>query len=160
MQMKQMKTDKTDKTIKHTDETEKYFPHKKLSYQTIGAIYNVRNTYGSGQKERVYQNALTEELEKGKIPFKREVSIKIISPTSGKTMGTYKLDFVIDEKIVVEVKAMRFTPTKIEQQLYSYLRSTSYEVGYLVNFGSTKLYLKRIILTKNRKRLANRLNLC
>lgn len=140
-QMRQIKTDRTDK----------YFPHKELSYQVIGAIYDVRNTYGSGQKEQVYQNALAEELEKRKIPFKREVGIKILSPASGKTMGSYKLDFVVDDKIIFEVKAMKFTPAKIEQQLYSYLRSTTYEVGYLVNFGSTRLYLKRVILTNNRK---------
>lgn len=135
-----------------TDKTNRHFLYKDLSYKVIGAIYAVRNTYGSGQKELVYQNALAEELERQNIPFQREVTIKITSPTSGKTMGNYKLDFVIDEKIVIEAKAMKFTPTKIEQQLYSYLRSTQYEVGYLVNFGSTRLYLKRIILTNERKR--------
>ena len=137
--------------MKNTDKTDKYFPHKELSYQVIGVIYAVRNTYGSGQKELVYQNALAEELERQNISFKREVTIKITSPYTGKTMGNYKLDFVIDGKIILEVKAVKFTPTKMEQQLYSYLRSTSYEVGYLVNFGSTRLYLKRVILTNNRK---------
>lgn len=61
------------------------------------------------------------------------------------------LDFIIDKKIVLEVKAIKFTPPKIQQQLYSYLKSTPYEVGYLANFGSTELYLKRIILTNDRK---------
>jgi hypothetical protein len=46
---------------------------------------------------------------------------------------------------------MKFTPDKIQNQLYSYLYSTPYEIGYLVNFGSTKLYLKWIILTNDRK---------
>lgn len=67
-------------------------------------------------------------------------------------MGTYRLDLVIDKKVILEAKAMKFTPTKIEQQLYSYLRSTPYEVGYLVNFGSTKLYIKRVIFTNDRKK--------
>lgn len=134
-----------------TNKTDRHFLYKDLSYKIIGAIYAVRNTYGSGQKELVYQNAFAEELEKQNIPFKREVSIKILSPTSGKSMGNYKLDFVVDDKIIVEVKAMKFTPAKIEQQLYSYLKSTQYEVGFLVNFGSTRLYLKRVILTNNRK---------
>lgn len=138
--------------MKNTNKADKYFPHKKLSYRVVGAIYNVRNTYGSGQKELVYQNALAEELEKREIPFEREVSIKIISPNTGKAMGMYKLDFVVDRRIIVEVKAMKFTPSKIEQQLYSYLKSTQYEIGYLVNFGSTRLYLKRVILTNDRKK--------
>lgn len=105
-----------------------------------------------GQKESVYQNALAEAFSQVNIPFESEVPIAIISVDSGKKLGNYRLDFVVDEKVIVETKAMKFTPTKIEQQLYSYLRSTSYEVGYLVNFGSTRLYIKRVILTNDRKR--------
>jgi len=125
--------------------------YQDLSYELVGALYNVRNSYGSGQKELVYQKALAEELDELKIPYKREVSISIKSVKTGKSLGSYKLDFVVDEKIIVETKAMKFTPTKIEQQLYSYLRSTPYNIGYLVNFGSTRLYIKRVILTSDHK---------
>lgn len=131
-----------------TDTTDKFL-YKDLSYKLVGAIYNVRNLYGSGQKELVYQNALEEELQNLAIPFKREFRIPIKSVRTDKTLGSYKLDFVVDEKIIVEAKALKFTPSKIEQQLYSYLRSAEYKIGYLVNFGSTNLYLKRIILTKD-----------
>lgn len=123
------------------------FLYPNLSYKLVGAIYAVRNNYGAGQKELVYQKALAEELDELKIPYKREASISIKSVKTGKSLGSYKLDFVIDEKIIVEAKATKFTPKKIEQQLYSYLRSTPYKIGYLVNFGSSRLYLKRIILT-------------
>lgn len=137
--------------MKNTNRTNKLL-HKDLSYKVVGCIYEVRNKYGSGQKEPVYQNALAEEFEKQKIPFTREVSIKILSPETGRSLGNYRLDFVIDEKIVVEAKAMTYTPAKIANQLYFYLRSTPYEVGYLVNFGSTNLYIKRVILTNDRKK--------
>ncbi|PJE67352.1 GxxExxY protein [Candidatus Shapirobacteria bacterium CG10_big_fil_rev_8_21_14_0_10_40_9] len=137
--------------MKNTNLTDKLL-HKDLSYRVVGCIYEVRNKYGSGQKEPVYQNALAEEFEKKKIPFKREVSIRILSLDTGKSLGNYRLDFIIDEKIVVEAKAMTYTPAKIANQLYSYLRSTTYEVGYLVNFGSTNLYIKRVILTNDRKK--------
>jgi len=133
----------------NTDETD--FLYKDLTYAIIGCFYEVRNAYGSGQKELVYQNALAESLDSRRIPFLREVSIPIRSLTTGKTLGTYRLDFVIDGKVVVEAKAMKFTPRKIEQQLYGYLRSTPYQVGYLVNFGGTELYFKRILLTNDRK---------
>lgn len=149
--MTQIKTDQTDYAKKNTNKTDRGFLHKELCYKVIGCIYDVRNTYGSGQKESVYQNALAEKLEKEKIPFEREVPVKILSQDTGKTLGFYKLDFIVDKKVVVEVKAVKFTPAKMEEQLYAYLRSTPYEVGYLVNFGSTKLYLKRIILTNDRK---------
>jgi len=112
----------------------------------------VRNIYGSGQKELVYQNALAEELQQLNLPFKREVSIAIKSPKTNKTPGNYRLDFLIDKKVILEIKAIKFTPRKIEQQLYGYLRSTPYELGFLVNFSSTNLYLKRIILTNDRKK--------
>lgn len=136
-----MNTDITD--TKKTDT----FLYRDLSYKIVGVIYNVRNNYGSGQKELVYQNALAEELDQERIAYQREVPIKIKSLLTQKTLGNYKLDFVVEEKIIIETKSMKFTPTKIEQQLYSYLRSTPYLIGYLVNFGSTKLYFKRIILT-------------
>jgi len=124
------------------------FLYPKLSYLLLGCIYDVRNTYGNGQKELVYQNALAEKLKLAKIPFKKEVNISIKSEDTGRTLGSYKLDFVVDKKIIVEAKALKFTPSKIQQQLYSYLKSTPYKLGYLVNFGSTKLYFKRVILTK------------
>jgi len=136
------------KNYKYTDKINDFL-YKELSYKLVGAFYNVRNSYGSGQKELVYQNALAEELDSLKIPYKKEVSISIKSIKTGRTLGNYKLDFVVDEKIIVETKAMKFTPTKIEQQLYSYLRSTSYKIGYLVNFGSTNLFIKRVIFTKD-----------
>ncbi|OGG04334.1 hypothetical protein A2Z33_04270 [Candidatus Gottesmanbacteria bacterium RBG_16_52_11] len=128
--------------------------HKELCYMVVGCLYDVRNLYGSGQKELVYQNALAELLAKNKLPFEREVLIKIRSKLSDKTLGNYRLDFVIDKKIIVEIKVMKFTPDKIQNQLFSYLFSTTYEVGYLVNFGSSRLYLKRVILTNDRKHIS------
>lgn len=136
-----------------TNQTNTNLLHGELCYQIVGCVYDVRNKYGSGQKESVYQNAFSEALSQMNIPFKPEVPISIISVDSGKKLGNYRLDFVIDEKVIVETKAMKFTPVKIEQQLYSYLRSTPYEVGYLVNFGATRLYIKRVILTNDRKKL-------
>ena len=125
--------------------------HKDLSYDLVGCIYEVRNTYGSGQKEIVYQNALAETFHTQKILYQQQVPIAIRSKLTRKILGRYRLDFVVESKIIVEIKAQKFTPPKIEQQLYSYLISTPYEIGYLVNFGSGEIYLKRIIYTNDRK---------
>ena len=95
--------------------------HGALCYQIVGCVYDVRNKYGSGQKESVYQNALAEALTQANLPFKPEVPIVILSVDTGKKLGNYRLDFVVDDKVIIETKAMKFTPTKIEQQLYSYL---------------------------------------
>lgn len=134
-----------------TDKTNILFP--KLSYELMGAAFEVRNSLGAGQKELVYQNALEEQFQIRGIPFEKEVQINILSEKSGKKLGNYRLDFVVDGKICIELKAIKFTPIKIEQQLYGYLKSTTYELGYLINFGSSKLYWKRIILTNDRKPL-------
>ena len=140
--MKQIKTDRTDK---------KPFLYKDLCHKILGAMFTTRNTYGSQQKESVYQNGLEEELVELGISYKREVPVKILSPKTGKVMGVHRIDFIVDEKIIVETKAKTFIPEKIENQLYNYLRSTPYQVGYLINFGSSRLYYKRVILTNDRK---------
>ena len=106
--------------------------HKEPSYQIIGAVYNTRKIYGPGQKEIVQQRGLAEELKESNIPYKREVNINIISPKSGRILSNYRVDFVIKERVILELKSLKFLPQKMEQQLYSYLRSTPYEVGYLI----------------------------
>jgi GxxExxY protein len=71
---------------------------EQLCYKIIGCIYDVRNTYGSGQKEIVYQNALAEILSSKGILYLQEVPISIKSQLTGKTLGKYRLDFVVDQK--------------------------------------------------------------
>ena len=155
---KTSKAERTQMKQKVTNTTNKKILHKQLSYKLMDAVFQVRNTYGSGQKELVYQNALSEILNNKEIPHKQEVRINIISEKSGKILGNYRLDFVVDGKICVETKAIKFTPKKIEQQLYSYLKSTPYEIGYLINYGSTNFYWKRVILTNDRKKLFKKIS--
>lgn len=126
--------------------------YKELSYQIQGTIISVRKNYGSGHKEIIYQSALAEEFRLRKIPFEREVSIKIISPLTKKTIGIYRPDFVIDNKIILEIKAVEILPQKLIDQLFDYLKNSNYELGYFVNFSGSKLLMKRIIYTNDRKK--------
>jgi len=125
--------------------------YKELSYQIQGAAIEIRKDFGSGHKESIYQNAFAEELISRKIKFLKEKSIKIYSPKTGKIIGYYKPDFIVDDKIIVELKALESIPRKLVDQLYDYLRNSNYELGYFINFSSPKLYMKRIIFTNNRK---------
>lgn len=125
--------------------------HERLSYEIRGCAMEVRKNYGPGHKEGVYQNAFAEELTYRNIAFRKEESIKIYSPKSGKVMGTYRPDFIIDGKIIVELKALTMIPKKIVNQLYDYLRNSEFELGLLINFGGNKLYIKRIIYTNDHK---------
>lgn len=124
--------------------------YKELSYQVQGAAIAVRKNYGPGHKESLYQRAYAEELQHREIEFEKEKNIAIYSPRGGK-IGSYRPDFVIDDKIVVEVKALDVLPKKMLDQTFDYLRNSKYELGYLINFASPKLFVKRIIYTNDRK---------
>lgn len=128
-----------------------YFPHKELSYKIVGVFFDVANKYGNAHKELIYQNAFEEELKDLQIPFKRESELPVMSLRTSKKLGYYRADFIIDDKIIVEIKALKFIPTKLEQQIFKYLNSTAFEIGYLVNFGATNLYFKRYILSNINK---------
>lgn len=125
--------------------------YKELSYQIQGAVIEVRKNYGSGHKESLYQRALAEELKLRRIAFVKEARIKIISPKTGNTIGIYCPDFLIEDKVILEVKALEVLPNKLIDQLFDYLKNSSYELGYFINFAGPKLYMKRIIYTNDRK---------
>jgi len=70
---------------------------------------------------------------------------------TGKILGTYVPDFVVEDKIIIEIKASTFTTQQDVRQQQSYLKASTYEVAYLVNFCTEKLYIKRSIYTNDRK---------
>lgn len=137
-------------TDKHGYKNRHGLLYRELSYKLRGLFFEIRNIYGPGQKEVVYQNLLSEVLTRENIPFEKEQSIKIYTPAN-KIAGTYKPDFVVDNKIIVEIKSSRFSSRLDEKQLYYYLRNSKYEVGFLVNFSTPKVYIKRIIYTNDKK---------
>lgn len=127
------------------------FLHKDLGYKLRGCFFAIRNEYGPGQKESVYVNLILEYLKHKDIFAEKEKVINIYSVLSGKIVGAYRPDVIADKKIIIEVKSSRFTTKQDEMQLYHYLRNSEYEVGYLVNFSTKKLYIRRIIYTNDRK---------
>ena len=94
---------------------------------------------------------MTEELSSKKIAFEKEKDIKICSPKSGKSMGNYRVDFLIEGKIIVEIKAVDLIPKNFIDQIYSYLKNSKYKLGYFVNFRSSPFYIKRVIYTNDKK---------
>src|SRR3989344_5094926 len=121
----------------------KNFLHEDLSYKIRGACFNVHNTLGGGHKEGIYQKALALELEKCNIKFEREKSLDI--SYQAKKIGVYRPDFLINEQIVVELKAVDFVPKDYEVQLLHYLKSTKLPLGFLINFGPKKVEVRRRI---------------
>lgn len=117
-----------------------------ITYKVRKAIFNVYNELGYGHKELVYQKALVKELDELKIFYKREKDIDVFY--KGKVVGNYRPDFIIEDKVIVEIKAVVLVPKVFEIQLLHYLKATGYKLGLLVNFGTQRLFIKRLILTK------------
>lgn len=122
-----------------------------LSYVIQGCIFEIRKQYGPGQKEVVYKRLLKEKLIIKGRKAEEEKRINIYSQDSGKIVGFYQPDLTVDDKIIIEIKSSRFTSKKDEKQLYHYLRNSKYELGYLVNFSTPRLYMKRIVYSNQRK---------
>lgn len=120
-----------------------YYPE--LTYKVRGAIFQVRKTLGSGHKETIYQKALVEEFKKECIQFEKEKSLDV--KYLDKLIGNYRPDFIVEGKVIVEIKAVSFMPKSFESQLIHYLKTTGYKVGLLVNFGGNKLFIKRLVWT-------------
>lgn len=102
--------------------------YEKLSYEIRGSAIAVRKNFGPGHKEEVYQRALAEELSSKSIEFKKEEPIEIFSPKSGKVVGSYRPDFIIEDKIILELKALKVIPKTM-------VRNSAFELGFLINFG-------------------------
>lgn len=119
--------------------------YQELTYKIRKGLFNVFNSLGFGHKENIYQKAIEIEFTKLNIPFKSEAELKV--SYDGSVIGNYRADFLIDDKIVLEIKALDFLPKSSETQLVNYLKSTGYKLGIIVNFGSPRLYIKRLIWT-------------
>lgn len=124
--------------------------YEELSYKIRGCCFTVYNTLGFGHKEDIYQKALELELAKQKVKYEAQKSLAIYY--DDKKVGSYRPDLIIDDKIIVEIKAVEYIPKNFEQQLIYYLKGTNFKLGFLVNFGSSKLYIKRLIWSTNYQR--------
>ena len=118
--------------------------YKELGYQVQGALQRVYNTLGPGFREETYRRALMRELAKPGIAFEKERAIDI--RFDGEVIDQYRLDLVVDSRIVVELKAVDELRPMHEAQLLSYLRASGLRLGLLVNFGADKLQIRRKVM--------------
>lgn len=138
-------------TNKNTNTHKSPVLYPELSYIIQGIVYGIRKQYGPGQKEIIYHRLLEEKLLTDKLIVEKEKRINIYSHDSGKVVGIYQPDIIVDNKIILEIKSSRFTTQTDEKQLYYYLRNSIFELGYLINFSTPRLYMKRIIYTNDNK---------
>jgi GxxExxY protein len=125
--------------------------HKELTEQILKAFYDVYNELGFGFLEKVYQNALYLELKSR--GFHVEAQKKITVYYKNVTVGDYYADLVVNNLIILELKATETLVKESEYQLINYLRATNIEVGLLLNFG-TKPEFRRKVFGNDRKNIS------
>jgi GxxExxY protein len=123
--------------------------YRDLSYNVVGCFYDVFNELGLAHKEQVYHEALKVAFSQKGISFESNKKHRI--RFRGKDVGVYEPDFIIDNKIIVEIKSVLNMPKVFKKQLYYYLRSTDYKLGYLVNFGNEDIDIRRRVFDSVRK---------
>jgi GxxExxY protein len=114
-------------------------------YKIIGACMEVHNELGSGFLEAVYSEALAREFIDRGIPFHSDISLDVFYKRE-KLNKFYVADFVCFDQIILELKAMEGLTDEHLAQVLNYLKATGFRIGLLINFGSSKLQYKRVIL--------------
>lgn len=125
-----------------TDKDEKY-PHHELTHLLIGLIFQTYNEIGYGHREKLYQRAFAYKLEEAKIPFKREQYIVV--RIAGKPIGRYYVDFVVDGKVVVELKIANEIYDSHAQQILEYMKMQHVTVGLLFVITKQGVKIKRFV---------------
>ena len=116
---------------------------KLISEQVISCAFEVSNTLGAGFLEQVYENALCVELQKAGIPFCRQQRYAI--RYKSENIGNYIADIVVAEKLLIELKALSSLNREHEAQVMNYLKASGLRVGLLLNFGTARIGMKRIV---------------
>ncbi|BBO81319.1 hypothetical protein DSCO28_18850 [Desulfosarcina ovata subsp. sediminis] len=122
--------------------------HQELTEEIIKAFYRVYNALGYGFLEKVYENAMMIEFRKEGVSAFQQSPINVIY--SDQIVGQYFADIIIDEKVIVEIKAKKSLTSEDEAQLLNYLKATDKEVGLLINFGP-KPELTRKVFDNSKK---------
>ncbi len=112
-------------------------PHEDLTYRIIGAAMALHSRLGPGQNEAVYQEALEAEFEKEGLSFEPQKNLEVYD--EGRLVGYYIPDFIVEGKIIVEIKAFATLHQKYLGQVITYLNHTGLPIGLLINFGERSL---------------------
>lgn len=119
------------------------YKHSELTGKIIGCAMQVHRILGSGFQEIIYQRALAIELNENEIPFEREKDMPVYY--KGEIVGSRRADFLTDNIVSVELKALSLMEQSHILQAKSYLEAYNVETGLLINFGLPSLEIKRLI---------------
>ena len=118
------------------------YKHTDLTEKIIQVFYKVYNTLGFGFLEKVYENAMFIELKEIGLFVEKQKRVKVFY--EGHEVGDYFADLIVDEKVIIELKASESLCEEHELQLINYLKATDIEVGMLINFGKKPEFKRKI----------------
>lgn len=114
-----------------------------ITEKIIGAAYTVSNTLGSGFLEKVYENAMFLELSKCGFSVIKQLSLPVFY--DNQIVGEYFADLIVEEEVIVEIKAVKELNEIHQAQLMNYLTACDKRCGLLINFGKPRVEIKRIL---------------
>lgn len=123
--------------------------YKDITQKIIRASFEVHKFLGNGFQEVIYQRALDFEMREAGLEFNREIEQHIFYKDLREPIGTRRADFVVENKILVELKALTHLEDVHLAQALNYLKAYKLEIGLLINFGAKSLDFKRLILSNN-----------
>ena len=126
--------------------------YENLTEEIIKVFYKVYNTLGYGFLEKIYEKAMIMEYDKLRVNYVNQSPIEVYY--EGEIIGEYIADFIIEDKVLVEIKAIKQLSQQDENQLLNYLTATTFEVGLLLNYGM-KPEIKRKVYDNNLKKYKN-----
>jgi len=121
--------------------------YPELSYQLVGLAYNVFNELGHGHLEKIYQKAYAKELKEAGIVFKEQAPNQVIYKEE--VIGNNYLDFLIEEKVIIELKRSDFYSKKYIDQVSNYIKVSNLKLAILINFTTNGVRIKRIVNETN-----------
>lgn len=121
------------------------FLYEEESYKIRGCCFKVFNSLGGNIKEKIIEKALLNELKNQGLTVEIQTRIDIIY--NNEKIGTYIPDFVVGDKIILEIKSKPFFSQEDKKQFWGYLKGSQYQLGFLVNFGPQRLDIKRFAYT-------------
>lgn len=121
------------------------YPHKEITSRIISCAIEVHSTLGPGLLESIYEEALVYEFELRSIRYERQKEIELIY--KDKKVGKHRVDLLVEDSVIVELKAVESLIPIYEAQLLTYLKALNVKIGLLINFNTTRLKdgLKRMI---------------
>jgi GxxExxY protein len=125
------------------------FLHSEITGLIIKAFYNVYNKLGYGFLEKVYENAMIIELKKLGLNCQKQFPIEVFYDE--KNVGQYFADIIVNDCVILELKAAEMIIEEHEAQLVNYLRATNIEVGLLLNFGKEAQYKRKVFNNEYKK---------